>query len=117
VSHALFSAPIRATNNVNGLPILLLGTTSLGEVLAVDDDGRLVFVQMADVRVEWRYNWRDQTWNEVDDGAEDDAPDGGEDFSGSVSEPDGDGPSDPFNPEGGSATGDPGDVDTGEEGR
>ena len=112
---ALFPTPLRA-NDVNGLPILILGITSYFEYLAIDVDGKTGVFPHENVTLDWRYDWRDHRWVDVGetDGEKNDPPDGGSDLSGSIPEPDGVGTGDPFDEEGGSTPGDLGDLDTGE---
>lgn len=117
MSVALFTAPVEATNNLNGLPILILGFSELGEWLVVNDEGNALMLANASVTLDWRYNWRDHTWvtvNEVLNDTQDDAPDGGQGVSGSIPDADDLGESDPLDEKGRPATSDPGDLDTGE---
>lgn len=112
----LFTIPVTATNDLDGMPILIIGVTALGEYLAIDGDGKSLVLTMPDVTFNWRYDWRVHRWldiGDVDD-TQSDPPDGGSDLSGSVPEPDEFGSSDSLDPAGGQAPRDPGDLDTGE---
>lgn len=121
-----FPGPVEAEDERSGLPVLALGVVTIRgpqgvadsfSILAVDDDGKFAVIPMDQVKVNWRYNWRDHRWDEGVQSGEDEAPDGGPDLPGSIPEPDGVSAGDPFNEEGRSTTGDPGNVDPREEGR
>lgn len=97
-------------------PAMWLGLNSYGEALIVDDEGRLSFVQLDQLTVDWRYDWREQRWVEVNgvtDGTEEIGDDGREELPGQLLDPDRAGPSDPLDEEGVTSAGDPGHVDTG----
>lgn len=102
---ALFSAPIEATTYDSGMPVLVIGVAVTDEpnYIVIDDDGKTLYIPMSNVTMNWRYNWRDHEWVEVGDmnGTQDDPLDGGPDLSGPISEPDGVGPSDPIDTQGG----------------
>ena len=115
---ALFRLPIEGENIQNSMPILILGISSgtsddPDDVLAVDDEGRFVWVSMSRVKTNWR--WRDHSWVDVGElnATQDDALDGSPDLPGSVPDPDRIGEGDPFDSEGEQTPGDPGDLDTG----
>lgn len=112
---ALFRIAIRATNDVNGLPILVIGYEN-GRYLAIDDGGKTNDLDRDMVTFDWRYNFRSHEWLDLgdDDDTQSDAPDGREGVSGELPDTDELSQGDPLDAEGGQAPGDPGDLDTGE---
>jgi hypothetical protein len=112
----MLPAPLQAwaEDGVYNGPVLLLGRGD-GEWVGVCDDGRLRTFPEEQLTVEWRFDWRSHEWIEVSGVGEAESPDDGSaDLQGSVLDPDGAGEGDQVDEEGGPATGDPGDVDTGE---
>jgi len=125
---SLFSAPVSGT--ADDLPVLILGiesgvdqngTTSswFSNALCVNDEGRLKFVRMTQIQLDWRYDWRTHSWIDTGDmngDTQDPSTDGSPGVPGLLSQSDRVGPSDPFDPEGREAPGDLGGLDTREEG-
>ena len=110
-----FVAPIEIEVIANGMPALLLGLDE-DQAIVVLEDGTFAWLAMTAIQTNWRYDWRQHDWIDLkeQDATQDSSLDGGEGVSGSVPESDDLGEGDPFNPEGGQASGNPGDVDTGE---
>jgi hypothetical protein len=106
-----FNPPISA--EADGLPVLVLGTDDR-VALCVKDDGQWTFVDIFRLTANWRYDWRAHRWLDVGDtdDTQDDAPDGGQTFSGHVPNPDQLRQGDSFHSQGGQAPGDLGDLDT-----
>lgn len=101
MSFALLSLPLSADKD--GLPVLVLGLTDEMEGIVITDTGKFELVDLDRLTVEWRYDWSNHKWIDVGgiNGTQNDGPDGGPSFSGSVPEFDRVGASDPLDPEGG----------------
>lgn len=99
-------------------PVIWLGLNTYGEALVVSDEGRIFFVKLEELNVDWRYDWREQRWVEVTGvtyAAEEFDDDGSEELPGQLLDPDGAGPSDSLDQEGGPPPGNPGNMDSGAE--
>lgn len=116
MSVALFRIAISATNDISGLPVLVIGYEN-GHYLIIDDGGQTLFIDYGKVTFDWRYDWRNHHWIDVGEmhDQQTTAPD---DRSAPVSrfvpEPDRADNSDPLDPQGPETPGDPRRVDPGE---
>lgn len=89
------------------------------EAIIVSNDGRLMMATFEELNVDWRYDWRLQTWVDVGPSSEgeygspeeEETNDGGEEVSGSLSDAYRTDRSDPGDGEDGA----PGSLDSGEE--
>lgn len=95
-------------------PVMLLGITPLGEWVGITDDGRMRYIPTHQITVDWRYDWKQHEWIEVNGITQELEDDGGADLPGSVHDADGGSGGDSFSEEGREATGDSGDLETNE---
>lgn len=96
-------------------PCLIMGFVGY-LALILRDDGKFQLAEIDSVTPDIRYDWRNHQWIEVRDIGQETPDDGGTQLSGSVPNTDRVSDSDPIDTEGGPSTGDPGNVDTREEG-
>lgn len=67
-SIATFSPPIKATHTGDSLPRILVGMGAEGDIpflVAVDMDGQMELLTLADVKVDWRYDPKTEMWDDV----------------------------------------------------
>jgi hypothetical protein len=81
-SFALLTDPLGA-QDATGMPVMVLGFQTGfdrgASALLVDDEGRLRWHAIEHIQIDWRYDWDNHQWVEVNgvtNAPQDDAPDG-----------------------------------------
>lgn len=58
---AIFNPAIKATLTDGGNPVIILGVDG-GQVLTVDVDGKLHWIPVTRVQLDWRYDFKKEAW-------------------------------------------------------